>query len=48
MMAGDLKWRILNNKYFKSSSVQTSEFQPMVELESNDEWAHILENLLLD
>ena len=46
MAAKDSKWRILNDKYFKSSSVQTSEtFQPMVELNFNDEWADIFGEL---
>lgn len=46
MAAKDSKWRILNDKYFKSSSVQTSEtFQPMVELNFNDEWAEIFGEL---
>lgn len=46
MAAKDSKWRILNDKYFKSSSVQTSTtFQPMVELNFNDEWAEIFGEL---
>lgn len=46
MAAKDSKWRILNDKYFKSSSVQTSAtFQPMVELNFNDEWAEIFGEL---
>ncbi len=46
MAAKDSKWRILNDKYFKSSSVQTSAtFQPVVELNFNDEWADIFGEL---
>lgn len=40
--AMDLKWRILNDKYFLNSWVQYNQaFQPMVELSFNSEWAEI-------
>ncbi len=40
--AMDSKWRILNDKYFVKAAVQYNEaFQPMIELNFNDEWAEI-------
>lgn len=44
--ASDNTWRVLNDTYFKTSSVQFNEaFQPMIELTFNDEWADIFGEL---
>lgn len=40
--AADSKWRVLDDKYFVTSSVQFNEaFKPMVELVFNNEWSEI-------
>lgn len=44
--ASDSKWRILNDKYFLNSAVSFNQaFQPMIELNFNNEWAEIFAEL---
>ena len=44
--AADSQWRILNDKYFVTSSVQYDQaFNPMVELVFNEQWAKIFGEL---